>query len=886
MSRFYSLRFFAADAKNCIIPLSPVDLSASPVPSVGTDDAHYMWYPLMQRIATMLQDHIRISNVSTVVLEPIQILFVQTEHLTSKIFLDNLSGSQAYVAACDGKTQVALRQTRPTATGDENPAKPEQSETIKKIPLHPIITIGYPDITRIYEDSPSLDFETEGDTKYWQDVREGSAWLYHLDLDRRVKFLDSSIWHRYVAYEGAFDGNFKKVLHQVIEYYDLRLYQSLAGLATLEFECRMLQNAFIAQYGTRGHHEVITPFEFHSETAMERKAEKFMAFFEEERNGTRLADLYWNVLLVDDHADQNISTEERNAEITKRDLIQRWITDFDRTGADPEQPKKRLNVTIEKYTKGDSDIINQATKLLEDNTFDLILLDYLLGDSDLQQGLKAYGHEFLLELATHREQSRFRRGPFGRYWIFPISSFPFAFTDKLKQLNMDGSSERWYIASGGDPITTPALFRLNFYRLLLRQISECYLHEAAMVRQIERYNAIKDREQWCEAIKHRIDAELYNRKLLSSERDEISVFAESMDIFLDKQKKYQQFWERLRNWIQLFRGYQEGKPATEYFKDLSNIAAKYGEYANICKHIRSQAEKFVADSEKKFIELVKAVKEGNPCNKIEYLNSNLYNIPVEFFNLCPKIQELHLAGNKIISVSPDIQKCTGLKVLNLSNNNDLISIPAAALLLNQNLRTLNLRDTKIGHDLEGISPFANTFDEVRALLEYIASKQAKKASASNQSVSDPVNIFISYAQQDLSYKKDLVKHLFQFKDMIWADDQMLGGEYENEIIKSQMAKADIILFLLSVDLLNSARYNEIEKPEAKKCQEKNDASIITIYLRDCDIKNLPFTNSKILPDGDDKPVVSSYYGDGLDKPFTQIAVGVRQVVERKRLLRQ
>ncbi|NJL77277.1 MAG: hypothetical protein HC892_21905 [Saprospiraceae bacterium] len=67
----------------------------------------------------------------------------------------------------------------------------------------------------------------------------------------------------------------------------------------------------------------------------------------------------------------------------------------------------------------------------------------------------------------------------GKFWIFPISSFPYALMDKLNQMGISQTHEIWYIAQGADPICTPHLFAYNFYRLLKNRISEYFLYPSA-----------------------------------------------------------------------------------------------------------------------------------------------------------------------------------------------------------------------------------------------------------------------------------------------------------------------------------------------------------------------------------------------------------------------
>jgi len=472
----------------------------------------------------------------------IQVLFVDTAHLADKAFYNRLCN-------CPELRLVNNASYRPK----------------------PIITIGVFDIMDIYEEGPGLGINTKEEDFDWRAKRTADHILYAMHLDHRVKFLDSSIWHRYVPVkpsDGAtFENKLKHVLDKMLDYYEQGLYHSVAAVTTLEFNCRMLLNSFIEKAGEKGHHEAVTPFKFHSETVMEKKAEALLNFLKTEREqDARLSNLEWNILMVDDHSDRPLSTVDgvdATKHPSKKQIIEKALQGNDFQG-----------VNIVGFTRGDTNIINNGIELLKEQSFDIILLDYLLGESELNPALKAYGHEFLLEMTTGEKQHQLRRGPMGRFWIYPISSFPHAFTDKLRQLNIDGSNRRWHIANGGDPVSTPELFRVNFYRLLLRQITEYYLHEAALVRWAAQFNGIEDKDMWCKAVELQILGEQQKIELLRSYRDG-SVFLYSIEDFLYQQPGYQALWRHLSSWINLAKKHPiKERDASELLEYLFSFEQK------------------------------------------------------------------------------------------------------------------------------------------------------------------------------------------------------------------------------------------------------------------------------------------------------------------------
>jgi hypothetical protein len=884
MVKNLQLQFFAANSANGIDHLYSTSAGEGVSPKFD-DDYFKLWETPIDQIMKLLEsvDIRTVDNPDTL----IQVLFVKKDHLKNRHFLHNLaeasvkysyrSGKKSKITyKSGGKKQIVLREIR----------NPLSTSTSKNKIFYPIITIGLEDFLFTYEESPNLDFEIDGKVQNWQANRSEKKYKYELELDPRTKFLDSSIWHRYVSYapdsgNGDFEENFKKVLNKIITYANFRLYRSLAALSTLEFQCRMLQNSVIAQYGNHGHHEAVTPFKFHSETVMEQKVHKFIKFFEADRNKTSLMKLQWNILLVDDYSEHEISTidnstpkkkNDRKEKPNKKEIIEQWLNDI------AGKEKKCLNILAS--TDGKDKIISKGIKHLKEQTFDIILLDYLIGDSEIKNsvGLKAYGHEFLLEIATSQEQKEFNRGPFGRYWVFPISSFPFAFTDKLKQLNIDGSSDRWYIAGGGDPISTPELFRLNFFRLLMRQISEVYLHEAALSRQLSRYDSIKHLGSWCSAMIGRIEADVKNKELLMAERDNNSLFSETMEVFLNSQKDDDDaFLEKLKNWLRTFSNYKKGTSAKEYFIDLDKIKEKFDHFSHLIDQIKIKAGVLVEDSEE---ELIKKFKKGSKT--IDFNQEYLYTFPVDLSKIYPEITTLNLSGNRLKGLPPSIIQLPNLGELDLSHNQELEYLPAKEILENCKLLIkLDLRGTRLGDAIKNSQlDYTEKKFPTQKLLEYIAQHNEKnRVSMPEKGSSEGIaRIFISYSHIDLEWKDKLIAHLLSLKYAnlaeIWADHQILPGERWDDKILTKLDESDIVLFLISANFMAS-KY--IQEKEIKIAIEKNK-KIVPVYLNFYSLGGTKLAPFQGLPkDGYDNPILSSNYFSP-DEGFKKVVEGLKEII--------
>lgn len=804
----------------------------------------------------------------------IQVLFVKIANLQSKQFFYNLCHT------------ILLRKVRP-------PAGSKDSESAVKYKPCPLITIGVHDIMSIYEEAPGLDFEPEERTEYWKDRREKDKLLYKLDLDHRVKFLDSSIWHRYVPLNDSvspgreeaeagkgFEERITGILKKILGYYEQGLYESVAAVTTLEFNSRMLIHSFIDKAGDRGHHEAVTPFKFHSETVMEEKNKRFLQFLEKEReNDAKLSLLEWNVLMVDDHSDTPLSSihgtaSEASGQFSnKKDLIKDLLT-----AGTP------LKIKIGGHTTGDNKIISNGIEALKQHSYDIILLDYLLGQSEANPSLKAYGHEFLLEMATGPHKRLLRRGPMGRFWIYPISSFPHAFTDKLRQLNIDGSNRRWYIANGGDPISTPELFRVNFYRLLLRQIGEYYLHDAALERWAGQFMGIKDKMLWQRAIEHQIETEKQKPLFLASNRGS-SVFSKTMSRFLSRQQEYARFWDALKSWLKQSEQYEPGRSG-QYLLSLLHATYKPDSpFASVFKLLEEQALAFVTNSEAELMETALGEKHKR-TGKIIFSEKPLFHFPEEVAGEVPHLEELRLTNLKLSFLPDAVSDLNSLEILDLQGNQDLVYIPAGVLLNKcSNLEQVNLENTAIGKYLkdEKKSASAITRGEVESLLKHIAqSEWNKPPDRINDSHHNAptLSVFISYPHKSADHKSRLVTHLASLKRenriRIWDDGAIVPGQEWNKQIKQNLAGATIILFLVDADFIASDYIDRVEIRLSLERQRNGECIVIPVFTNHADIGNSPLRNLQGLPKGPNEPVAAF---DNQEYGWALVAAGIRRAVE-------
>jgi len=321
---------------------------------------------------------------------------------------------------------------------------------------YPIITIGIEDIFMVSDNEES---------------KESTLCLKWLNLDPRVRFFDASIWHRYIPLDGGFFKNFQDVLDEIITNYQNELYQTIVACEFMEFQTRIMRNSFLGQVGSEGHRRNVTPYKYHSESSMKVKAEKELGEIREGHG----AKIRWNFLLVDDYGDVRLrARNNQNIQKTKKQIIESLVNDdhkFVEITNAAESAEKKDETQPSEQQRGSKDTIEATKKKITEKMYDMILLDYLLGENS-EEKRREYGHELLEKINDPGEQPWDKKGPMNYFWIFPISVFSYAILDELFEKGIRHFSEHWHLASGADPVNTPQLFRYKLYRFMKMQLRE------------------------------------------------------------------------------------------------------------------------------------------------------------------------------------------------------------------------------------------------------------------------------------------------------------------------------------------------------------------------------------------------------------------------------
>lgn len=141
-----------------------------------------------------------------------------------------------------------------------------------------------------------------------------------------------------------------------------------------------------------------------------------------------------------------------------------------------------------------------------------------------------------------------------------------------------------------------------------------------------------------------------------------------------------------------------------------------------------------------------------------------------------------------------------------------------------------------------------------------------------------VKVFISYSHKDKEYKDELESHLSM---MIrngeidqWNDKMIEPGEKWDESINESLDKAELLIFLVSSDFLNSEYCYGIETARSIAKHHENKATIIPVIIRHCDWQSSKLAQFQVLPLGG-KPVREF---EDRDKAFLQVVDGIKVAI--------
>lgn len=821
----------STNSSKTIIPFSELDLSLK-----ENKLLHSTWKGLDSNIFQKLAEDLTLipaDQIDSPEKEYIIILLVKSQNLTKSDFYQSL-------------TKSGLRPL----------ISPKDRDREQEKRYFPIVTVCFTDITSLYTEEREKDDQGERD---WNEV------IYKtFDIDPRVKFLDSSIWNRFAPISSPHDKTFnfkytlKELLEDIISYYRLGLYYSIASNTMLEFQMRMFVNSYIAKYSEKGHSSLVTPFKFHSESQMKRKAKLEINFLKKEWNEkSLLTALEWRMLIVDDQAADPISVLESKygrISTSKKDLIRLPLIQlYEEIGlAEDEIDKKLVVDSIPRSQQHEEQseeisVLRHTEMLLKEKAYDIIFLDYLLGPKEGSETEREYGFQFLLDLLedNRKAEPEFKYDYSGRYWIFPISSFPHALPDKLVQLGISPLHEIWHISQGGDPISTPHLYAYNLFRFIKQRISEYFLYPSAFRVFLNKaiiHNGNEEDRSWITTLQRSINGLSEKNKTI----DEItfdpkrsSPFIYSIKWFLKIQRKA--FFDDLLKIIMkiLSEIKKDGQSVSveKLLEAIKNIHPDYNSTLNIFTNKILSHQSMDFRRAKREIEVVKS----KGLQEINLSGYHLIELPPNFADL-KRIERIDLSNNKLSSLPDSLIGLSYLTEINL-NNNKFKCFPE--ILLSPEFRFLE----KI--DLSNNPLDATSVDQARNKLlhppEIILSSSPEKVKPEKNTKSNKLKyeVAISFAGEDREYVDRFARALKNLGVLTFYDKdkevELWGKELIEHLTNLYEHQAQYCIIFISLYYKMKFWTNTEFNAALKKAAQQDKVYILPVKLDGTELDGLPKT---------------------------------------------
>jgi Effector-associated domain 11/TIR domain len=170
------------------------------------------------------------------------------------------------------------------------------------------------------------------------------------------------------------------------------------------------------------------------------------------------------------------------------------------------------------------------------------------------------------------------------------------------------------------------------------------------------------------------------------------------------------------------------------------------------------------------------------------------------------------------------------------------------------MRDATIRRNRLTHDiLSCLDQWRTRLPEPTTTPPQYSTESIPTATAPSQQQSPnrEQRMFISYSKSDRAYLdrfKSQLKPLERGgKLRTWDDTQLVPGEVWEQAIERELQAADIIVFLVSADLLNTDFIWEKELPIALARQSSQTARIVPILLRPCGWEDTEFAQFSMLP---------------------------------------
>ncbi len=146
-----------------------------------------------------------------------------------------------------------------------------------------------------------------------------------------------------------------------------------------------------------------------------------------------------------------------------------------------------------------------------------------------------------------------------------------------------------------------------------------------------------------------------------------------------------------------------------------------------------------------------------------------------------------------------------------------------------------------------------------------------------------INIFISYAHEDISYKEALLKRLkplsLRAEINVWHDGEIATGAKWDDSIKQNLQQADIVILLLSADFFASDYIFKEELPTIITRRIANQLQLVPIIVRDVILEGSNIEVYQCLPLDAEKRIKPIVSWENRDEAWSQADKKIREVIK-------
>ena len=311
--------------------------------------------------------------------------------------------------------------------------------------------------------------------------------------NRYAAIMDSSIWNYFIQYSyerGRIILNesiLLKTIGTISNNIKNKLYDLIVAREFADLNARMTREAYLIKFPEgEGHADDVSPFVFHSESAVEQLIEKEFINNPEYEHQTlqQIRCQKWRILLVDDKSSRPMGPHKEiipGRWDCKLKIIKYWIKEVMRKESEISGIPNKFDIEEKRASdsfKIDKDVnilleyaetIDEARIALKRKKYDIILLDYLLL---YENKTTHYGHELLEEISNIDYRKDYKVGPRDKYFFLFISAYSSAVFERLLAEGLNQNEKYWFIAVGACPTNTPQLFLYNLIKLMERRLDD------------------------------------------------------------------------------------------------------------------------------------------------------------------------------------------------------------------------------------------------------------------------------------------------------------------------------------------------------------------------------------------------------------------------------